>query len=728
MRLTKNNPNLKRENEIRNRNKNISRDLKQFNYSNQISDHGGIFLRKILKSNIGYNENNNKIKIDSNNLINVDENMQNIFSSEEKRQKAISYINSINDKRKEKYKKLKLDKNKYNPYNYRNYITERDEINDSKSRENIYKDMEIEVSNYDDNYRKMKNKTIIENNSKNNFYNPQISMDYLNQSEQNRNFNENSFIPNSFSIEENNINKTNDKIKSFNRKIEFFRKLNNNAPNIKSSFNDKNIIPKDLSPNSSSSKKHYSPFKEFLSKSSYNFYINKVSNINSNEPEYPSNFTIRHFNNKNSLTSRNTEKEELKKKNNKEMNSLNYGNNIIYRNKKILNQKLFQTYSLKNNTSRDKKNYISINSDFLNNRYENDDEKENNENIESKFNINENEEKKEEKIKNFNINKEELKKYLDYFIKDITPININQFVIYSHSNNNYKNDENIQKNEENSDIFSVNKSCISLNKSQEFNKKIVKNDSNLNNSTYIQEFNNLKLKKNFFDISKHNTINSINKIHVKKRPINENIITHHNFIENKNSGFYICKKNKGENILDLPINENNLNLINRFLKESGFQISQIKSNKFAQKENKNQKKISDLNFDKEESNKKKKYNTNIEIRKFSNKKEKIKIIPESNKTNKFKNIDNKKSKNFPIKLNKNIQKNDFKTGVNLKNSQNTNQIHERIVVKLNENIEELEKNYENENNRNYYKKEDEIPKIIKVTTPYFRFNENNCGK
>ena len=52
MRLTKNNPNLKRENEFRNRNKNISRDLKQFNYTNQINEHGGIFLRKILKSNI----------------------------------------------------------------------------------------------------------------------------------------------------------------------------------------------------------------------------------------------------------------------------------------------------------------------------------------------------------------------------------------------------------------------------------------------------------------------------------------------------------------------------------------------------------------------------------------------------------------------------------------------------------------------------------------------------
>ena len=279
---------------------------------------------------------------------------------------------------------------------------------------------------------------------------------------------------------------------------------------------------------------------------------------------------------------------------------------------------------------------------------------------------------------------------------------------------------------------------MSLDKSQEFNlfKKINKNDNNLNNSTYVQEF---KLKKKFHDITKHNSINSLNKILVKKRPINENIITHHNLIENKYTGFYICKKNKGENILNLPINANNLDLINQFLKESGFQISQINSNKFPPKENDNQKNHIELNFDINNSNKKKKFNPNIKINKFSNKKEKTSAILGLNKVNKIKKLDNNKIKNYQIKLNKNNQQDNYKTKINLNNNQNiikntnkfycNNKAQERILVRLNGNIEEeFEKNYQNKKNINNYKKEDEIPKIIKVTTPYFRFNDNNSGK
>ena len=456
MRLTKSKSNLKRENEIRNRNMNINRDLKHSNYSNQINEYGGAFLKKFLKANQGYKVINNKMKIDQNNPINLDENLQNIFSSDENKQKAIGYINSINDKRNEKYKKIKIEKNNY-IYNFRKFATEQDDINDTKSDENINE--EIEESNYIDKFRKINNKNKIENNTKSNIYNAQASMDYLYKNEQNRYCNEKDFMTNSYTLEENNYTQKEDKIKNINKKEEFFKKLNNvslnkneNKINNKRSFNNKIILPKGLSPKSSSSQRHFSPFKECLSKSSYNFYINKVSNINNSEQEYQNNFSVRHFQNKNPLTSRNTEKGELAKKNIKEMNSLNY-NNVIYRNKKILSQKIFQSYALNSNTTRNrhKKCYICIN-----NRYQDESQKENDEKNGSKIdNINENEEK-DEKIKN--INKEELKKYLNYFIKDITPININQFVIYSHSNNNYKNDEKIPKNEENSDIFSINKS------------------------------------------------------------------------------------------------------------------------------------------------------------------------------------------------------------------------------------------------------------------------------
>ena len=115
----------------------------------------------------------------------------------------------------------------------------------------------------------------------------------------------------------------------------------------------------------------------------------------------------------------------------------------------------------------------------------------------------------------------------------------------------------------------------------------------------------------------------------------------------KDAGFSICKYIKGENILNLPINANNLYMINQFLKESGFEIREIKQNKISTKENTNtnQKKEIKLTNLKNDSNKKKAH-TIIEIRKLSNKKDNSKISGSGLNTsrNKTKNSNKKRLK------------------------------------------------------------------------------------
>ena len=673
--------------------------------------------------------------------MNCDKNIQNIFSTDEKRQKAISYIiNSINSKSKDKIKKLKLARNNYNSMNYKNFQTEQDAIVNSKYQMNDMNEFTPKRYEHDYVYRNDKsnlNRMNIFNNrlrklnlnySINNFNNmnmiggPLTNREFLNQTERN-DYNNNlnaTNIQNPVTTEDNNNKKYDKKIN--NRKEEFFKKLklNNDIKDYKKEKiikdDNKSInVQKIPSPKDSSKKRQYSPFNDILSKSSNNFFINKIPS-NNIEKEYLNDLSVTNLDNKNSLTKRIGEREELFNDNYKTMNPTNSNTNflkinnsyiqknkIVYRNKRAINQKIFQSNSLKNYTSRNKytkKNYICINSGI--NKLS---EKEN----EDKNPYNTNEE--EDNNKNINIKKEELNKYLEYFIKDITPININQFVIYSHSNNNYKNEE-IQKPTDTNEILSMNKSYTSLNKSQDvkfnnFNKLNSKKENILNNSTYMQEFEHLKLKQNLFDLNSFNNYanNKINKIHVKKRPINDNIIPHsintnlstNINIDSNDTGLYLTKQNKGENILNIPVNLNNFEMINKILKEYGFEIKKIKINN------------SNNNLKKDDSSKKKNYNTNIEIKKLVNIKEKPKKV--------ISGTEYKRLKKCPR-----IKK-------NLNNNEKEDEKQKKIFVKLNENFDDFENNYlkknkekQNESNNNINNIKDDINYKNMVSTPNFKIN------
>ena len=725
MRLTRK-ENSKKEIVIENEKNKINRDKDKINDK-------GVYLQKILNKNKDYKTINNKMIIDKNNIKNCDENIQNILSSEEKRQKAFNYIITSKLNR-EKYKQIKINRinhNSYNSYNYRyNYFpTEQNVLIDSYS---INTEMSKDGQNFRDKYKiKDDNKiTKIEtptknkenfDNIKDNIFNNKLTTKHINKNNlpfpkiQKKFFTNNkdiksfeksyNFDPSFNNIEES-INKKFDKKKNINRRQEFFKKLslidndeskNEIITNNKQSSNKNNLIQSMQSPRASTSKRHYSPFNDILSRSTNNFYINKIPN---NENDYSNYLTIKYSNNKNSLERNITDKEELpinkyiknnyKKKNNSNksffisQNSFLKNRSIIYRSKKAVNKTAIQSISLNKKKSihhKYKKNYIGLNSRILN---ENENESETLKEIENyNFGIKENE-KKEDNMNKIAINNEELKKYLNYFIKDITPININQFVIYSHSNNNYKNDEN----NENNDFFSINKKCIPLNNSLELklNQKFSKKQKKIFNNSYINEFNN-KLKENFSDFENNNTIN---KILVKKRPLNENNNPQQNDDNNINyNGFYISRYIKGENILNLPINNDNIYMINQLLKEYGYEINKIKSNKLSSKEKNNQKKKTELTNQKNDSNKKKRYNTNVDMSKLtSNKKENSKIIDSGlNSTrNKITNSNNKNFKNRPTTL---------KEKKNLNNIYDDNKIPKKIVVKLNENFEELERNYLN---------------------------------
>ena len=730
MRLTKDNKYLKRENANLIKKKNISRDLDKFDFSNLINNKGEIYLQKNIRTSKEYRSINIKRKEDSNylknnNLNNFGKNKQYIFSTDEKRQKAINNaMNSFTDKSKEKINQLNSARYNFNSFNYKYFPTEQEDIIDSKGG-NIY----MEVNNNEPNYeeiqiKKCKKCDIINNKlqklnlnfQKSSFNIPISQIENLNKSEPNNfidKFNNNNInIQNSFNIEEK-INKKFDKNKNNIRNQEFFKKLK--LINDNHSFN----MQKVPSPVNSTSKRRFSPFKDILSKSSNNFFINKIP-INNNENDYQGNLSINHFNNNASKSKRiTTSKEETYSKsiknNYKTINEANSNkcfmkinnSNVIYRNKKAINQKIYQSNSLNNNNTyrrNNQKNFICINPHIANDKNENEIENMEKSNH-NNFDININEEEDEEKGKNFNINKEEIKKYLEYFIKDITPININQFVIYSHSNNNYKNEENI-KNESNNEIFTINKSYSSFNNSKEFkyNKKI---PHNMINSTYMQEFDPHKLKDNLFDFSNK----SINKIHVKKRPVNENNSPHNNDNNNDNNdnytGFCICKQRKGETILKIPINIKNIFMINQFLKESGFEISKIKSNnKLNEKENIKQKRKVDISYLTEEINKKKKNNTisNLDLeRKLSNKKEKIKT--KNSGLNIIKDINKKTTNQKIIKKERNEEK--FSKNINnIKKMKDENEAQKKIFVKLNENFEDIENNYINKNKNKHKNKAD----------------------
>ena len=574
-----------------------------------------------------------------------------------------------------------------------------------------------------------KSKKLNLNNSKNNMNFYLTEIDFLNKSERNNYYNENNnIIQNSFNIEEK-INKKYNK-KSNNKQTEYFRNLRliNNGQEFKNKIiikDNQSVNTKKIkSPKTSISKREFSPFNDILSKSSNNFFINKIP-INNNENDCLNNFSVRHFKDKNSIAKEINYKEgelstnKLLNDNHKTIkyvnskiklkNSYINNSNIIYRNKKVINKKKIQSNSLKSNTSRNKyenKNKICFNSHIFNDKNENEVK------INNNITLNENREENDEKRRNIIINNEELKKYFKYFIKDVTPININQFVIYSHSNNNYDKEENYINNKEN-----INKNFISINKSQEFKSKHKNSKHYMNNSIYMEEFKELKLKEKYLDFNN----DTIKKIQVKKRLINENINPNNNTIIKNYTGFSLCEQNKGETIFNIPINIDNLYVINQFLKDYGFQMIKIKNkSKRNSKEKTIQKEKIDIYNQKNNLNKKNTKTIN-KNKNLPNKKEKSKgLISDAKKEN---SIDKNSQKKYEKSQSKNNNNNYKQNSLNNKNYKEEKEIQKKIFVKLNENFEELEYNYLNKNKEklNVDKNlEEDFSNNSKVYTPNFK--------
>ena len=706
MKITKNAKDSKIDNSIPPRKKNIITDIDLLNYSNQMFDSSGIYLPKILKTNDRYQTIDYRTKMDPNRIIDYKRKIQNNFSSDGKSQKAMSYIiGSLNEENKRKYKQLIA--NSYND----NYFSEQKLLDLSKIKNlelnrkdytNKNDEMEIRTPKREFGNLNLNNDDIFNNNtvqknfncSKNNLNFVQMKMENLYPNS--RNANEYTYNKKAESM-----TKKYNKNKSKNEKQEFYKKLNCTRNYKKSAdencirdyklIDSKNLAKSIQSPKQSTSIRQFSPFNDILNKSNNTFFINRIP-VNNDDNKDINDLSVKHTYNKSSFQNKNmVEKENLslnklindndnsRKMNNNNINNVlstldnNYDNKnkIIYRNK-LINQKLFQSSSLRNNENRNK-----YRRKYLYSKMKNEDEKENNIDLNdiriNDFNIN----NKNKKSKNIQINGEELKKYLNYFIKDITPININQFVIYSHSNNNYKTDENIFKSNE-----IDNKNNAELNKSQEvrFLKNYSRNINSMNNSAIIQDFNHTKYKDNLLDI---NTPSNLNKILVKKRPINENNIYYNNHSidykrshDNKDNftGLTLSKKMKGETIMDIPISINNLYIINEYLKESGFEIVKKKQLETNKKED------TKKNLNKENQN------TNNEINKFSDKKEKEKhntfISGLYSEYIKRKNTSQKQRQNLKKNPSKLINKENTKKNIKkLKNDVNT---RSNIAVKLRE--------------------------------------------
>ena len=706
MKITKNAKDSKIDNSIPPRKKNIITDIDLLNYSNQMFDSSGIYLPKILKTNDRYQTIDYRTKMDPNRIIDYKRKIQNNFSSDGKSQKAMSYIiGSLNEENKRKYKQLIA--NSYND----NYFSEQKLLDLSKIKNlelnrkvytNKNDEMEIRTPKREFGNLNLNNDDIFNNNtvqknfncSKNNLNFVQMKMENLYPNS--RNANEYTYNKKAESM-----TKKYNKNKSKNEKQEFYKKLNYTRNYKKSAdencirdyklIDSKNLAKSIQSPKQTTSIRQFSPFNDILNKSNNTFFINRIP-VNNDDNKDINDLSVKHTYNKSSFQNKNmVEKENLslnklindndnsRKMNNNNINNVlstldnNYDNKnkIIYRNK-LINQKLFQSSSLRNNENRNK-----YRRKYLYSKMKNEDEKENNIDLNdiriNDFNIN----NKNKKSKNIQINGEELKKYLNYFIKDITPININQFVIYSHSNNNYKTDENIFKSNE-----IDNKNNAELNKSQEvrFLKNYSRNINSMNNSAIIQDFNHTKYKDNLLDI---NTTSNLNKILVKKRPINENNIYYNNHSidykrshDNKDNftGLTLSKKMKGETIMDIPININNLYIINEYLKESGFEIVKKKQLETNKKED------TKKNLNKENQN------TNNEINKFSDKKEKEKhntfISGLYSEYIKRKNTSQKQRQNLKKNPSKLINKENTKKNIKkLKNDVNT---RSNIAVKLRE--------------------------------------------
>ena len=716
MKITKYEKDFKIGNSIPPRKKNIRTDIDLLNYSNQIYDNSGIYLPKILKTNDRYQTIDYRAKKDPHSIIDYRRRIQNNFSSDGKSQKVMSYIiGSLNEENKKKYRQLIANSYNDNYFseqklldfsklknlesNNKDYINNNDNDNDNDNDEMDIKTPRRGFEKINSNNDDICSNNTVQKNfnfSKNNLNFVQMKMEKLYPTTRNAN-------GCTYNKKAESMTKKYDKNKTKNEKQEFYKKLNYNRNEIKAVeencirdykvIDNKNLEKSLQSPKPSTSIRQFSPFNDILNKSNNTFFINRIP-INNDDNKNTHDLSVKHTYNKSCFQAKNMiEKENLslskyindndnsRKLDNNNLNKAlstidnNYidKNKIIYRNK-LINQKLFQSSSLRTNENRNK-----YRRKYLYTKNKNDDDKENNIDLNdiriNEFNIND----KDKKSKNFQINGEELKKYLNYFIKDITPININQFVIYSHSNNNYKRDENIFKNNE-----IDNKNNAELNNSQEvrFLNKLSRNINSMNNSAIIQEFNHIKFKDNLLDI---NTISNLNKILVKKRPINENSAYYNNHsIDHKHNhnhdskdnftGFTISKKFKGETIMDISININNLYIINEYLKESGFEIVRKKQLEINKKE------------DTKKYLNKENQNTNTEINKFSDKKEKEKhksfISGLYNENFKRKNTSQKQRQN--LKKNPSKLSNKENTKKNIKKLKNEVSTRSNIAVKLRE--------------------------------------------
>jgi len=203
-----------------------------------------------------------------------------------------------------------------------------------------------------------------------------------------------------------------------------------------------------------------------------------------------------------------------------------------------------------------------------------------------------------------------------------------------------------------------------------------------------------------------NNTSSLNKILVKKRSINENNISINN-IRGINDGIYknnkkifdnytgstnLPKDQRG-NITNIPLNISNLEIINEYLKKSGFEINQIKSSKLMSKENtktkKKKKKKNEFISKKRKLNKEKeKQNTNNDIKKLLNIKDRHKTFLSGfyEDSSKRKNASLKprnKFKKTSTKINDASKQSNMKSKKNIKKIKDDN-IRGRIICKLNE--------------------------------------------
>ena len=264
-----------------------------------------------------------------------------------------------------------------------------------------------------------------------------------------------------------------------------------------------------------------------------------------------------------------------------------------------------------------------------------------------------------------------------------------------------------------------------------------------NSSSFIQELNHMRFKDNILDM---NNTSSLNKILVKKRPINENNISLNNtsninddiYKNNKKNydnytGFTICQKIKGETITNIPLNISNLEIINEYLKESGFEITQIKTSKLISKENtkmkkKNEREKEDTRrkLNKEKDKDKEKQNTN-EIKKLSNINDRHKTfisgLYEDN--NKRKNASLKprnKLKKTPTKICETSKPSNMKSKKNVKKIKDDS-VRGNIISKLNEKMEDIGNEKEIFNLREKMNKVEGNKNII-ICSPNFSFDNN----